>query len=106
MTLPEIAEAMNTLFRKYGLDHDVVTVRYTDRGHPNVTIHIDQRENEPDPMKWRAVEKNAAVQTPSEEIVLVGGDNVGEMDLLLSTLEYIFQEYFTVHPPTEQLRLF
>lgn len=101
MTLPEIAESINGLFRKYGLDHDVVAVRV-----PTV-IHLDPRENEPDPMKWRNVPRLPVdVGSPVSEITFIHGADRDQMDLFLSTLEYIFQEYFAVHPPTDQLRLF
>jgi hypothetical protein len=97
MTLPEIAEAMNALFRKYGLDHDVVAVKAL-----TGTIHLDPRENEPDPMKWRPTPNTAAVP----EIAFIGGHDVSQMSLLYSTLSYVFEGFFEAHPPSDQQRLF
>jgi hypothetical protein len=97
MTLPEIAEAMNALFRKYGLDHDVVAVKAL-----TGTIRLDPRENEPDPMKWRPTPTTTAVP----EIVFIRGHDEAQMELLLTTLDFVFQGYFETHPPSDQLRLF
>jgi hypothetical protein len=43
---------------------------------------------------------------PHQALVLVGNDDPAAMELLHTTLEHVFTVYFTVHPPSEQLRLF
>jgi hypothetical protein len=95
-TLHEVADAINALFDRYGLDHPVVAVKET------LPIRLDVRENEPDPMKWRAAER----AMPADCIVLENCDDVPAMELLLTTLTYIFDVYFEVQPPSEQRRLF
>ena len=103
MTLIEIADQINGLFRDYGLTHDVVYVTDTENGQSNLTIHLDERENEPDPQKWRRT-----VVPSLPRIALVDADNESAMSLLLETLKFVFQVYFEVQPPrpAEQLRLF
>lgn len=102
-TLQEVADDINALFRKYGLDHDVVAVRTTIVSPPN-PIHLDPRENESDLMKWRSVPGLDAVQW--EEVVLHDSTDTDRMRLLLTTLQYVFDVFFQVQPPSNQLRLF
>jgi hypothetical protein len=100
MTLQDTADRINHLFRTYGLTHDVVQVQsLTTLGG----IKLDERENEPDPNKWRAVARVSPVQ---QALAFIDGDDEAAMSLLLTSLEYIFQTYFSVEPPTGQLRLF
>lgn len=111
VTLQQIAERINGLFRQYGLDHDVVTVAaYVP---PYGTVHIDPlhqhrldpRENEPDPMEWRTLPE-PIVTTVYEEIIIIDADDAEKMGLLFASLDHIFATFFDVHPPTDQLRLF
>lgn len=97
MTLTEIAAGINALFDRYGLARPVVTVKET------LPIRVDVRENEPDPMKWRASDRAFAT---ADCIVLEGCDDVDRMDLLLTTLTYVFDVYFEVVPEDQQRRLF
>ena len=105
MTLTETAERINDLFRRYGLDHEVVQV--VEGLRP--TFQVDQRENEPDPMKWRTAEKNTVLRVTgaaNEEIQFIDGHDPERMELLLTTLTYVFDVYFEVQPETGQGRLF
>jgi hypothetical protein len=98
VTLQEIADGINTLFKDYGLDHDVVEV--LPESHPN---QLDPRENEPDPTKWRSLSR---IAHPEPYLALTHSYNPVDMELLLQTLQYVFGEYFTLHPPSNQMRLF
>lgn len=99
MTLTETADRINSLFRRYGLDHDVVGVKSI-----GVRIRLDPRENEPDITKWRATDK--LVRAPEQQMVLVSGDDPEAMELLLTTLTFVFDVFFEVQPETPQGRLF
>jgi hypothetical protein len=100
VTLQETADRINALFHTFGLDHDVVEVQaLTTLGG----IRLDERENEPDPNKWRAV---ARITPPMQSIVLINASDESSMDLLFQTLSYVFDTYFERYPPTDQLRLF
>src|SRR5437764_13699230 len=98
MTLAETSERINALFHRYGLSHDVVAVRTQ-----GVRITLDERENEPDIMKWRATDK--LKRAPQEQLVLIGADDPDAMELLLTTLTYVFDVYCEVQPKTGQGRL-
>ena|SRR5438045_8372006 len=98
MTLTEIAAGINALFDRYGLDHPVVTVKET------LPIRLDPRENEPDPMKWRPRPLEGV--TGATCIMLEDCDDADRMELLLTTLTYIFDVYFEVEEPKAQRRLF
>ena len=97
MTLPEVAEGINALFRRYGLDHNVVVIKET------LPIMVDPRETEPDPMKWR---NPPTFGDPVEGIVLEDCTDIDKMELLLTTLTYVFDVFFEVEPETDQGRLF
>jgi hypothetical protein len=97
MTLTEVAEGINALFTRYGLDHDVVSIKDT------LPIRLDPRENEPDPAKWRNL---PSFGDPTEGIVLEDCTDIDRMELLLTTLTYVFDVFFEVQPETGQGRLF
>jgi hypothetical protein len=99
MTLTEIADRINALFHRYGLDHDVVAVRVL-----GVRITLDPRENEPDITKWRATDR--LVRAPQEQVVFTSADDEEAMALLLATLTFVFDVFFEVQPETGQGRLF
>ena len=96
MTLTEVADRINELFDRYGLDHPVVAV------NEKMPIFLDPRENEPDITKWRSRPTPDAYP----QLVLLDGGNVGAMENLLQTLTYVFDVFFEVQPPTDQGRLF
>jgi len=91
-----VAQEVNALFRRYGLDHDIVRVV------ESMPIFLDPRENEPDPRKWTARPTGQPIQT----LVFLDGQDADKMDLLLFTLTTVFDVYFEVNPPTDQMRLF
>lgn len=88
MTLPEIADRINGLFHRYGLDHDVVQIVHHDP--PYGVVHLSGEE----------------MHTTFTEIAIIDAHDPGTMSLLLASLDYIFATFFDVHPPTDQLRLF
>jgi hypothetical protein len=90
--LDEIAARINLLFRQAGLERDVVRVEPA--ASPHATIHLDPRENEPDPMKWGS-------RPAIEAIVLVGGHDPEQMGQILKGLESLFAGL-----PPGQMRLF
>ena len=95
MTLDEVAQRINDLFDEYGLDHKVVGVR------PTTQIHLDRREEEPDPMKWRSttlLEPSGAVH----ELYFLEGQSTDRMELFLETLRAIFSVYFEVTDPDDE----
>lgn len=85
MTLRETADSINRWFRQYGLDHDVVEYR----------------------LGLRPIMKHGEViGTAHGELALVNGHDEAAMELFHTTLEHVFEEYFVLHPPEEQMRLF
>jgi hypothetical protein len=102
MSLIETADQINALFREYGLSHDVVFIAPVPP-KPKPDIVLDERENEPDPAKWRT---RVPVSEVGQALMLVESDNESAMSLLLETLKFIFQVYFEVQPSTGQGRLF
>ena len=94
--LHDVANEINALFRRYGLDHDVVKVVEA------TGIYLDPRENEPDPRKWTARPTGQVKQT----LIFIDADDVAKMDILLTSLNYVFDVFFEQVPPTGQMRLF
>lgn len=85
MTWDEIAAQINTLFRDYGLDHDVVEV--ASQG------------------TFQALDRVSAVPL-NEGLSFIDRDNRDAMELLLVTLKFVFQRFHEVEPVSGQLRLF
>lgn len=82
MTIPEVADRINALFRDYGLDHDVVLAQplmgaYTNEGGP-----------------------------PPLMITLRGSSDEATMSNLYLTLANVFDAHFEKHGKAGQMRLF